>query len=1011
MEKQPSYLLVFLAYLALFFFQITNCNSTASSEEANALLKWKDSLPPQNNSFLSTWISPSTKVHANSSYHCTNWTGIGCNSAGRINSTFLAETGLKGTLHDFPFSYLSELIDIRFGNNQLSGIIPSDIGLLKNLVVLQLGRNELTGSIPSEIGNMSELNQLDLSNNLLTNSIPVSLSKLNKLFFLYLYGCQLVGSIPPEIGNMSNLGVLQLNNNLLNGSIPASLGTLSNLRILSLFQNQLSGSLPSVLGNLSYLERLEIGQNHFTGPLPSSLGHLKTLTNLFLYGNQFSGSIPIELGNMKSLSKLGLGENNLTGSLPSSLGNLTNLSEFSVFSNNLSGMIPQEITKLNLITLSLSANNFSGHLPQNLCHGGMLQNLTVNLNGFNGPIPNSLKNCPNLIRVRFDDNHLTGNISESFRFHPNLDFLDLSHNNFYGELPDIWGTYKNLTSLKLANNNISGQILRGLGGLIKLEYLDISSNHLTGKIPKELGNLNSLIYLNLHDNNLSGSLPKDTGRLGSLGTLDLSSNKMSGVIPKEIGDLAQLLYLNVSHNKFNGSIPYELANLASLQILLDLSQNLFTNTIPSGLSKLRKLESLNLSHNMLSGVIPPSFKEMISLMAIDVSYNSLEGPVPESKASTQVFIHNKGLCGRIGGLQPCMSVEANPNGTKPKHQVVKILSLCIGGMIVLGFAFSGIFCVLHTKKGNSAKEGHSTALDDPYCVLNYDGRIVYDDIIQATEAFDDKHCIGTGSYGRVYKATLANGEVAAIKKFHPSQDIEMIKSFETELQALTKLRHRNIVKLYGFCSHVRHSFLIYEYLEKGSLANVLSIWEEASIFDWIKRITIIKDVANALSYMHHDCSPPLIHRDISSKNILLDSEYNACVADFGIAKFLNPNSSNWTAHAGTYGYLAPELAFTMRPTEKCDVYSFGVLTLELFMGSHPGELISSTGVLSSTNGMSVSIVDLLDQRLQSPTPEIFNEVLVVLNLAFACLNQNPKSRPAMDLVSRELSTINPSHHM
>ncbi|KAH7857947.1 hypothetical protein Vadar_018199 [Vaccinium darrowii] len=168
-----------------------------------------------------------------------------------------------------------------------------------------------------------------------------------------------------------------------------------------------------------------------------------------------------------------------------------------------------------------------------------------------------------------------------------------------------------------------------------------------------------------------------------------------------------------------------------------------------------------------------------------------------------------------------------------------------------------------------------------------------------------------------------------------------IKSFENEIATLTEIRHRNIVKLHGFCHHEKHTFLVCEYMEKGSLKDVLSREREAMELDWRKRVNVIKGVAHALSYLHHNCVPPIIHRDISSKNVLLNSEMEARVSDFGTARFLKPDSSNWTAVAGTYGYIAPELSYTMVVTEKCDVFSFGVLTLEILMGSHPAELISN----------------------------------------------------------------------
>ncbi|XP_057976144.1 MDIS1-interacting receptor like kinase 2-like [Malania oleifera] len=251
--------------------------------------------------------------------------------------------------------------------------------------------------------------------------------------------------------------------------------------------------------------------------------------------------------------------------------------------------------------------------------------------------------------------------------------------------------------------------------------------------------------------------------------------------------------------------------------------------------------------------------------------------------------------------------------------------------------------------------------------LAFDGKVMYEEIIKATNNFNATHCIGEGRHGNVYIAKLPSNNIVAVKKLHtpnPSE-IEDQKSFQNEIQALIEIRHRNIVKLYSFCSQARHMLLVYEYVERGSLAKILSMKEEAKELDWTKRVNIIKGVAFALSYMHHDCSSPIVHRDISSKNVLLDSENEPHVSDFGTAKFLKPDSSNWTAVAGTYGYMAPELAYTMMVTEKCDVYSFGVLVLEVIKGEHPGDLVSSIS-LSSSLSENMLLKEVLDQRLSTP---------------------------------------------
>eukprot|EP00268_Persea_americana_P056771 TRINITY_DN6743_c2_g1_i7.p1 TRINITY_DN6743_c2_g1~~TRINITY_DN6743_c2_g1_i7.p1 ORF type:complete len:369 (-),score=59.75 TRINITY_DN6743_c2_g1_i7:37-1143(-) len=296
--------------------------------------------------------------------------------------------------------------------------------------------------------------------------------------------------------------------------------------------------------------------------------------------------------------------------------------------------------------------------------------------------------------------------------------------------------------------------------------------------------------------------------------------------------------------------------------------------------------------------------------------------------------------------------------------------------------------------------------EDIFSIWNYDGTIVYEQIIEATENFDERYCIGVGGYGSVYKAMLRTEQIVAVKKLHKLEDGEFAdgNSFTNEISALLEIRHRNVVSLYGFCSHPKCQFLVYEYVERGSLARVLSSEEAATEFNWPKRVNVIKGVAHALSYMHHDCKSPIIHRDISSNNILLNAEFDAFVSDFGIARLLKPDSSNWTSLAGTYGYIAPEFAYTMRVTEKCDVYSFGVVALEVIMGRHPGELIST---LASSGCQDVLLKDLLDERIRPPMVQVTGEVILAAMVALTCISESPQSRPTMRQVSKLLSVVQP----
>ncbi|KAF6175310.1 hypothetical protein GIB67_021815 [Kingdonia uniflora] len=812
-----------------------------------------------------------------------------------------------------------------------------------------------------------------------------------------------------NFSSFPNLTSLDLSSNALFGTIPTHIANLSQITSLRFSNNTLSGEIPREIGLLTNLVSLVISQNRLYGPIPLTVGNLTKLQDLGLWDNQLNGSIPQEIGNLKSLSALSLWRNNLSGTIPASLGCLSDLTTLYLFENQLSGSIPPHIGNLtNLKVLHLFNNTFSGNLPQNLCRGGSLEQFSAAFNNFIGPIPKGLKNCSSLVRVRLERNQLVDNISEAFGVYPKLKYMDLSQNNLYGELSRTWGECHNLTYLSLSSNKISGSIPPELGESTQLRKLDLSDNHLVGEIPKELMKLNFLIYLNLSHNELSGKLPREIGSLSELDRLDISSNNISGPIPGEVGKCSKLLYLGLSCNIINGSIPSQIGGLISLSILLDLSHNELKGGIPSEIGSLQNLQNLDISHNMLSGLIPSSFERMTSLLSINVSYNQLEGRIPTNKAfqnlSFDAFKNNKDLCGNVSGLQPCDSSGTSKSNAMDKHKIVIIIILPLLGVLFLILASAGVFFIFYRKKID-VKEDQEEVQKDLFSVWNYDGNIVYEDIIEATENFSPRHCIGTGGYGSVYKAELSTGQVVAVKKLHPLEDGARpgSKAFLDEISALSEVRHRNIVRLYGFCSHARHSFIISEYLERGNLSKVLSNSEEAVKLDWVRRVNIIKGLANAFSYLHHDCSPAIVHRDISSSNILLDLEYEARISDFGTARLLKPDSSNWTELAGTCGYVAPELAYTMRVTEKCDMYSFGVLMLEVLIGIHPGELISSLTSSSLPTSQNVLLKDILDGCLSPPTLHASHELFIIAKLAFSCLDANPESRPTMKHVSQELS--------
>ncbi|KAB1203958.1 hypothetical protein CJ030_MR8G001952 [Morella rubra] len=783
---------------------------------------------------------------------------------------------------------------------------------------------------------------IDLTDSSLTGSLNgFSFSSFPNLLYINLSRNSLFGSIPPQIRYLSKLHYLDLSINQFSGKIPPEIGLLTNLVALRLFKNRLNDSIPQEIGQMSSLIELALYSNSLNGPLPFSLGNLSKLATCISMTinstNRLNGSVPPTIGNLKRLTVFDLSANQLSGPIPAEIGNLKSLRNLSLATNRLVGSIPASLYGL-------------------------------------GAIPTSLRNCSSLIRIRLDGNRLTGNISEVFGEYPHLDYINVSNSSLYGELSPKWGKSTRLTNLEIWGNNISGSIPPEIGNLTQLHVLDLSSNRLVGEIPKEFSRLTSLVKLLLSNNQLSGG---GIGNLSQLHYLNLSYNEFCRGIPTQIGQLVQLSDLDLSHNQLTGEIPTEFGNLQSLL-------------------------TMNISHNNLSGILPGAFEDLPGLLNVDIAYNQFCGPLPNNKAFQDAPIEalkgNEGLCGDVKGLQPCQALSKCQPIRRRGHRniVLMIIIFPILGVSVLLFALKGTSLIRKWRK--------SGKIEDENMISTFEGTKMYEEIIAATEDFDARYCIGSGEYGSVYKARLPDNSIMAVKKIHTLCDGNPVtnrKEFFNEVLALTGIRHRNIVKQLGFCSNTRHSFLLYEYLEKGSLVAILRKDEEAKELDWRRRVNIVKGVAHALSYMHHDCSPPIVHRDISSKNILLDSDYVAHVSDFGTAKFLKLDSSNWTDFAGTYGYAAPELAYTMRVTEKCDVYSFGVLALEVMKGTHLGDFLSFISSYAD-----IQRRDVLDHRLPPPTAALEDEVTKIITVATACLDACPQSRPTMYQISQMLSSSN-----
>ncbi|KAL3513904.1 hypothetical protein ACH5RR_026621 [Cinchona calisaya] len=316
--------------------------------------------------------------------------------------------------------------------------------------------------------------------------------------------------------------------------------------------------------------------------------------------------------------------------------------------------------------------------------------------------------------------------------------------------------------------------------------------------------------LNISSNNISGKIPTGLEDVPRVQQLHLSSNRFHGRISRSLGKLTLLLELKLDNNNLSGNIPPEIGNLHSLATL-DPNQNRLESQLPQELGELNSIEKMDLSHNRISGTIPSTFDHCLNLIPIDISCNQFVGPFPNIAAFQKA---------------PFDALKDNKVSI-----VVRVRS--------------------HTKHMENKRREFTRNL---FSIWNFDGKMVYENIIEATKNFDPKYCQGIGGFGSVFRAELPNGQILVVKKLHASESVvsSIPKHFANEIRALTNIRHRNIVKLYGLCSHTQHKFLVYEFLDGRSLKELFSNDEIAAQFDWIRRVNIVKDVANALSYIHHD---------------------------------------------------------------------------------------------------------------------------------------------------------------
>ncbi|MCD9559892.1 hypothetical protein HAX54_018220 [Datura stramonium] len=795
--------------------------------------------------------------------------------------------------------------------------------------------------------------------------------------------------MPRNIGCLSKLEEFYIGDNPIKGTLPTSLGNISTLRNLYCGSNRLEGPIPLELGKLSKLRQLTFSNNY---NLIATTGlHLPNLKQLLFGENQLEGEIPLFITNASKLEILDLQNNFLTGTIPNDLGNLRELRHLFLSHNQLTNE-PRE---------------HELQFFNSLADCRMLRYLQVSSNPLNGVLPNSIGNLSSTIEnFHIGNAHISGFIPASTGNMSGLMCLNFEENNLTGSIPSDVGKLKQLQGLYLANNKLQGHIAEVVCPLSKLVELTLNDNELIGVIPECIGNLSMLQDLWLGSNKFSPQIPLSIWKMSGLLYLHMSQNSLEGEVPTNIEELKALVELDLSGNRFSGKVPSTFGELQNLKSL-NLSNNSFFGQIPLSFANLISLEFLDLSLNALSGTIPKSLEKLAYLKSINVSFNDLEGEIPSGgvfeNSTLQSFLGNKGLCGmHILEVLAC-AISNTGQQSKSTKLVLKIVIPVITSSFLI-FLFVLVWIMKRQKKGKS-KDVEKVPEIRTYQLVSYH------EIQRATNNFDGSNLIGVGGSGSVYKGTLSSGTAVAIKVLDLENE-QVCKRFDTECEVMRNVRHRNLVPVITTCSSEYIRAFVLQYMPNGSLENWL--YKEYFHLDLLQRVTVMLDAAMAIEYLHHGNDSPIVHCDLKPANVLLDEDMVAHVGDFGISKILAVRKSMaHTKTLGTLGYIAPEYGSEGIVSTSGDVYSYGIMLMEVLVKRRP----TDEEIFNENLGLREwirrayprTMMEVVDANLFPAEEQITSKseicIASMIELALDCTKETPESRITMKNVVKRLNKI------
>ncbi|KAG4177188.1 hypothetical protein ERO13_A11G288400v2 [Gossypium hirsutum] len=837
------------------------------------------------------------------------------------------------------------------------------------------------------------------------------------------------------------------------GTLPLNLTSLPFLQEIDLTRNYLSGTIPSEWGSATRLVSISLLGNRLTGSIPRELANLKNLTSLVLENNRLSGTLPAALGNLPKIERLHLSSNNFTGEIPEMFASLTSLKQFRISDNNFTGQIPDFIFRnwTNLEEIYIEASGLSGPIPS---INATLENLKYiiisDLNGADTTFSQLLIDAalPKLDRLMLRSCNLIGEIPVSFGTFTSIKILDLSFNRLSGKIPDELSNLDDFDNMFLNGNNFNGSVPQWI--LETREKVDLSYNNFTntsvsdcrqnsvnlfssiarvkntGIVPcltsqitctseplhfvhincggREI-TVNDTTYEADYDGAGPSTFYRSTNWAFSSTGIFLSDDRPDDILvldnrqvsvdgdEKQLYESARLAPSSLTYYAFclaNATYTVNL-HFAEIQFTNDrnyssLGRRIFDVYIQGK----QELKDFNIEEEAGGAGIPK-----VKNFTVNVTDSTLEIRFQwAGKGTTSIperSIYGP-LISAISILDPTYKPPSESDGGIATAAVVGI----VGGAMFAALLILGILwwkgCL--RQKRTLEQDLKGIELQTTSFTLRQ--------IKAATNDFHASNKIGEGGFGPVYKGTLADGTVIAVKQLS-ARSKQGNREFVTEIGMISALQHPHLVKLYGCCIEGNQLMLIYEYLENNSLARALFGPQESQLtLDWPTRMKICIGIARGLAYLHEESRLKIVHRDIKATNVLLDKNLNPKISDFGLAKLDEEDNTHISTRvAGTYGYMAPEYALHGHLTEKADVYSFGIVALEIVSGrcntrsrpkQEPFILLEWAHVLKE-NG---SLLELVDTRIGSDCN--IDEVMAMINIALLCTNPTSSARPLMSSV-------------